>query len=193
VFTNPLRLISAGFKHDESADTSVEPAGETTEFPAPTTDADHLALGKLGESLASEFLEGSGYRLVMANFSSPVGRTLGGRAVSAEIDLVAYESATLCFIEVKTRRSDWFATPETNVDLRKQRQISRAATAYRRIFGLEECEYRFDVVSVIIPEMDFTIARPKIQLLRNFWTPEKFKKNEKFKKGRAAASYRPDR
>lgn len=193
MFKNPLRLIRAGFKDDEPAGTSVAPATGTTEFPPPTTDADHLALGKLGESLAAEFLEGSGYRLVMANFSSPVGRTLGGRAVSAEIDLVAYESATLCFIEVKTRRSDWFATPETNVDLRKQRQISRAATAYRRIFGLEGCEYRFDVVSVIIPELDFTIARPRIQLLRNFWTQEKFKGNEKFKKSRAATSYRPDR
>jgi putative endonuclease len=186
VFTNQLRLIRAKFKHDDSADTPAAPESETTDLPSPTTDADYIALGKLGETLAAEFLEGSSYRLVMANFSSPVGRSLGGRAVSAEIDLVAYESATLCFVEVKTRRSDWFATPETNVDLRKQRQISRAAAAYRRIFGVEGCEYRFDVVSVIIPETDFMIARPKIQLLRNFWTEEKFKNR------RALTSYQPD-
>jgi putative endonuclease len=187
VFSKPIQLIRAKFKHGDSVDAPGEPETETSDLTSPKTDAEHLALGKLGEALAAEFLEGSGYRIVMANFSSPVGRSLGGRAVSAEIDLVAYESATLCFIEVKTRRSDWFATPETNVDLRKQRQISRAAAAYRRIFGLEGCEYRFDVVSVIIPEMDFKIARPKVQLLRNFWTEEMFKKR------RALTSYQPDR
>jgi len=139
-------------------------------------DKDHLALGRLGEELAAEFLQASGFNLVAANYSVPVGRSPGGVAVSAEIDLVAYEETTLCFVEVKTRRSDWFATPEKNVDLRKQRQITRAALGYRRILGLGECEYRFDVVSVIIPELDFKVARPKIVLLRNFWTEEKFKK-----------------
>ena len=52
-------------------------------------EADHLALGRLGEALAAEFLEASGYRLVAANYSIPVGRTLGGVAVTAEIDVVA--------------------------------------------------------------------------------------------------------
>jgi putative endonuclease len=144
--------------------------------PGIDSDIDHLALGRMGEELAAEFLQASGFNLVAANYAVPVGRSPGGVAISAEIDLVAYEETTLCFIEVKTRRSDWFATPEKNVDLRKQRQITRAALGYRRILGLGESEYRFDVVSVIIPELDFKIARPKIALLRNFWTEEKFKK-----------------
>jgi putative endonuclease len=144
--------------------------------PNTESDKDHLALGRLGEELAAEFLQASGFNLVAANYAVPVGRSPGGVSISAEIDLVAYEETTLCFVEIKTRRSDWFATPEKNVDLRKQRQITRAALGYRRILGLVECEYRFDVVSVIVPELDFKIARPKIVLLRNFWTEEKFKK-----------------
>ena len=48
------------------------------------------------------------------------------RRDQCEIDLVAYEGETLCFVEVKSRASDWFAPPEANVDRRKQRQIARA-------------------------------------------------------------------
>lgn len=140
--------------------------------------APHLALGRRGELLAAEFLERAGYRLVAANFQLPVGRSLRGRLVHAEIDLVAYEGPTLCLIEVKTRASDWFAAPEANVGLRKQRQISRAARVYRRMFGLLGAPFRYDVVSVIAPPADEDGVMPpaRVQLLRNFWTDEKFRK-----------------
>ncbi len=124
-----------------------------------------------------EFLESSGYHLVASNFKLPVGRSLRGALVHAEIDCVAYEGATLCFVEVKTRRSDWFTTPESNVDLRKQRQITRAALVYRRLFGLMREPYRYDVVSIVLPFEDETRSQvPRIELLRNFWTDEKFRK-----------------
>ena len=140
--------------------------------------APHLALGRKGEGLAADFLRGLGYRLVGANFKLNVGRNLRGALVQAEIDLVAYEGATLCFVEVKTRASDWFAAPEANVDLRKQRQVTRAARAYRRTFGLMGAPCRFDVVSVIIPPAaeDGHAPPPRLTILRNFWTEEKFRK-----------------
>jgi Holliday junction resolvase-like predicted endonuclease len=98
--------------------------------------AAHLALGARGERLAADLLERAGYRLVAANFKLPVGRNLRGAVVQAEIDLVAYDGGTLCFVEVKTRRSDEFAAPEANVDLRKQRQITRARLPARLRFDL---------------------------------------------------------
>src|SRR6185295_14140818 len=104
------------------------------------------SLGQLGESYAAAYLDQLGYRLVAANFTLPVGRNLRGAVVNAEIDLIAYDQDTLCFIEVKTRTSDWFAPPQANVDLRKRRQLARAARAYRRLFDLEENPFRFDVV-----------------------------------------------
>jgi putative endonuclease len=140
--------------------------------------APHLALGQRGERLAAEHLERLGYALVASNFQLPVGRNLRGALVQAEIDLIAYEGTTLCFVEVKTRASDWFAVPEANVDLRKQRQITRAARVYRRMFGLTGEPYRYDVVSVILPpanESGITL-RPRLEVLRNFWTDEKFRK-----------------
>jgi putative endonuclease len=123
-----------------------------------------LELGKLGEAYAAAYLEQFGYRLVAANFTVPVGRNRRGAVVTSEIDLVAYDGDTLCFVEVKTRASDWFAPPQVNVDLRKRRQIARAARAYRHMLGIEDQPYRYDVLTVILDDA------PQIELLRNFWT-----------------------
>ena len=124
-----------------------------------------LELGKLGEAYAAAYLEQRGYRLVAANFTLPVGRNLRGAVVNNEIDIIAYDGETLCFVEVKTRASDWFAPPQVNVDLRKRRQVARAARAYRRMFELENESYRFDVVTVVLPE-DST---PQIELIKNYF------------------------
>ena len=136
--------------------------------------APHLELGRRGEELAAAFLMQQGYSIVAANFTLPVGRNLRGVIINAEIDLVAYEGTTLCFVEVKTRASDWFAPPQVNVDLRKRRQIARAARVYRRMLGLEECSYRYDVVNIVLPaESDSAL---QIDVLRNFWTEDSLRK-----------------
>ena len=145
-----------------------------------TTQTDTLALGQHGEEIAAEYLEAVGYSLVAANFTVPVGRNIRGALVQSEIDIVAYDGATLCFIEVKTRASDWFASPEANVDLRKQRQVARAARAYRRLFDLKGAPYRFDVVSVTVSPVDAPTRStpPRIELHKNFWRDDKFRKRE---------------
>jgi len=130
------------------------------------------SLGQLGESYAAAYVDQLGYRLVAANFTLPVGRNLRGAIINAEIDLIAYDGDTLCFIEVKTRSSDWFAPPEVNVDLRKRRQITRAARVYRQMLSVDNDPHRYDVVTVIIND-DST---PQIELLRNFWTEESLRK-----------------
>jgi putative endonuclease len=140
--------------------------------------APHLELGRRGEALAAELLLANGFELVAANFRVNVGRDRRGAAVQAEIDLVAYDGPVLCFVEVKTRRSDWFAAPEANVDLRKQRQVTRAARAYRRLLGLSGARHRYDVVSVLLPlpDAEGRAEAPRLELLRGFWTEEKFRK-----------------
>jgi Holliday junction resolvase-like predicted endonuclease len=103
---------------------------------------------------------------------------LGKRGEELAVEhVVAYDGPTLCFIEVKTRTSDEFASPQTNVDLRKRRQIARAARGYRRMLGLMGAAYRYDVVSVVLPSPGKQIAaQPRIELLKNFWTEEKLHK-----------------
>jgi len=128
--------------------------------------------GRAGEELAAEFLVKNGYRLVLANFKVPIGRNTKGVQVTGEIDLIALDDETLCFIEVKTRRSIDFASPLANVNLRKQRQITRTARVYRRIFGLQQSSYRFDVASVLLENA----SDPKIELIKGFWNEQKFRK-----------------
>ena len=141
--------------------------------------APHFELGRLGEALAIEHLERAGYRIVAANFRLPIGRNTRDVMVNAEIDVVAYDGPTLCFIEVKTRASDDFAPPQVNVDLRKRRQIARAARGYRRMFGLIDAPYRYDVVTVVsTSSAKQTDAEPRIELLKNFWRDEKLRKRK---------------
>ena len=129
-------------------------------------------MGEKGERLAADFLRRRGYRLVLANFKVPVGRNSKGVQVTGEIDLIALDDETLCFVEVKTRRSDEFTPVITNVDIRKQRQITRTAKVYLRIFAIHEMDYRFDVVTVLMPKHSATT----IELQRDFWSEAKFRK-----------------
>ena len=137
----------------------------------------HFELGRRGEALAIEHLERAGYRIVAANFSVPIGRNTRDVIVNAEIDVVAYEGPTLCFVEVKARTSDDFAPPQVNVDLRKRRQIARAARGYRKMFGLMNAPYRYDVVTIVLPSpAKPDDDQPRIELLKKFWTDEKLRK-----------------
>jgi putative endonuclease len=138
--------------------------------------APHFELGRRGETLATEHLEQAGYQIVAANFLLPVGRNRRDVVVNAELDIVAYDGPVLCFVEVKTRASDEFASPQVNVDLRKRRQISRAALAYRRMLGLRDVSYRYDVVTVVLADTE----RPRIQLIKNFWSDETLRRRTSY-------------
>ncbi|HEV8159795.1 MAG TPA: YraN family protein [Pyrinomonadaceae bacterium] len=129
-------------------------------------------IGQLGEELAARFLIKNGFRLVLSNFKVPVGRSWGGVSVSGEIDLIAFDEDVLCFVEVKTRSSEDFAAPLAAVDLRKQRQITRTARMYRKIFRLDWVKFRYDVVSIVLNEN----AKPKIEIFKGFWNENKFRK-----------------
>ena len=133
-------------------------------------------VGQIGEELATHFLERKGYRLVLANYKVPIGRNRLGATVTGEIDLIALFEDVLCFVEVKTRSSDEFASPLAAVDLRKQRQIIRTAKVYRKIFRLNTIKFRYDVVSIVLG----TDSRPKIELFKGFWTEDKFRKKSWF-------------
>lgn len=96
------------------------------------------ALGKQGEEIAIKFLKSKGYKIVETNF-----RIRGG-----EIDIVAIDKDTLVYVEVKTRTSDFFGTPEESVTPYKIRYLERTAKFYRNSrMNLPELE-RIDVISI---------------------------------------------
>jgi putative endonuclease len=128
--------------------------------------AAHLELGRFGEQIAADFLRNQGYRIVAMNFITRLGRNhQTNRPLSGEIDIIAYEGALLCFIEVKTRRSAEFALPEEAVDNDKQQQLRRTAARYQRLYGVAGAPVRFDVVAVILPAR----GRATIRLTRGFF------------------------
>ncbi|HZF39455.1 MAG TPA: YraN family protein [Blastocatellia bacterium] len=146
----------------------------------------HLALGEYGERLVAEYLKRQGYRIVAANFIAPIAHGKDGRQITSEIDIIAYDESarpfTLAFIEVKTRSSDEIAAPETAVDIRKQRQIIRAARAYRRITEVSEEPYRYDVASVVVKPG----GAPNVTLRRGYFSEQRFSRLQHLKFQRLA-------
>ena len=142
------------------------------------TRAGHLELGERGERAALEYLEEyEGYEIVATNFRVPLGRGLRGHKLTAEIDIVAYDHGTLAFVEVKTRISDEMFAPAHAVDLRKQRQIARAARRYRQLMSVRDEPYRYDVVTVV-PDG----RKNRIELLRAYFDDSIFRRSRDFRR-----------
>lgn len=78
-----------------------------------------MARGRHGEDLAHRFLRRQGYTIVARNFRPRNG--------AGEIDLVAWESDYLVFVEVKARATDQFGTPDRAVDSEKRASGARRA------------------------------------------------------------------
>ncbi|WP_026487242.1 YraN family protein [Caldanaerobius polysaccharolyticus] len=95
-------------------------------------------IGCLGERIAESYLVQMGYTILERNF-----RQRGG-----EIDIVAQDDGTICFIEVKTRTGDAFGAPSEAVDIRKRAKISHMAMAYLYKNKLHNRPCRFDVVEI---------------------------------------------
>jgi putative endonuclease len=134
--------------------------------------ADSSLIGQRGEELAARFLLRNGFRLVLANYKVPVGRNNRGATVTGEIDLIALDGETLCFVEVKTRTSAELYSPLSAIDLRKQRQIIRTARVYRKVFGLRAMPFRYDAVAIVLGDEN----KPQIEIFKNFWSESKFRK-----------------
>ena len=101
----------------------------------------HLRTGVRGEEEAYFYLRRQGYVIIARNYRTPRSRS--------ELDIVAWDGDTLCFIEVKTRTSHSYRPAEMAVDYDKQCDLSRVARAFmRKISG--QPSIRFDVLSVYL-------------------------------------------
>jgi putative endonuclease len=93
--------------------------------------------GRSAEDDAERWLRRQGYRIVERNHVNKGG----------EIDLVAIEGDTLCFVEIKARGGPGFGSGLAAVDARKQRRLARAAALYLAAGG-EQRPCRFDVLAM---------------------------------------------
>jgi len=114
----------------------------------------HLHTGRRGEEAAYFYLRKHGYVMIARNYRSPRSRS--------ELDLVGWDGATLCFIEVKTRTTRNIMPAEFAVDAEKQRDLSHVAREFLRKVK-NDAPFRFDIVSVYFePGLE-----PDIELFRN--------------------------
>ncbi|PWJ41022.1 YraN family protein [Sediminitomix flava] len=98
----------------------------------------HLQKGKKGELIAREYLTEKGYEILAQNY----------RYKRSEVDIIAFKSPFLVFIEVKYRSSDRFGFPEAAVSSHKEKMLKQAAEFYLENFE-KEAFLRFDIVAIL--------------------------------------------
>ena len=118
-------------------------------------------IGDRGETLAAQYLEDAGYRIMDRNY----------RYERAEVDLVCFDPTgaqrgEIVFIEVKTRSGLGYGAPEEAVTDEKQERIAHASQAYLYERHLEGAPARFDVISILLNQGE----APHIKHFKNaFW------------------------
>ncbi|MBV9438139.1 MAG: YraN family protein [Acidobacteria bacterium] len=120
--------------------------------------AAHLAAGARGEDEAFFYLRKLGFTVIARDFRSP--RRPG------DIDLIAIEKNTLCFVEVKTRSRRDYLPAETAVDEQKRKTLSALAREYLRQYAQAQGKspaFRFDVISIYLESN----GQPDITLFRD--------------------------
>ncbi|MEI7741824.1 MAG: YraN family protein [bacterium] len=105
--------------------------------------------GNAGEDLAARYLADSGFRIIARQWKNQIG----------EIDLVAEFGGELIFIEVKSRSSDKYGTPEEAVHAGKLAKLQMLAESYCQVSNWNG-RYRIDVIAI-----EFGL-RPKIRHLK---------------------------
>lgn len=102
--------------------------------------------GKLGEDIATAYLEKHGYAIVERN----------DRLHHWEVDIIALKDGVLHFVEVKSRMSESFQSAEAAVDARKARRIMTVADRYIKSHKRTE-PAQIDIIAVVKNGDSFTI------------------------------------
>ncbi len=110
--------------------------------------------GILGEKIASQFLRKRGYRIKEANYRCPEG----------EVDLVAEHKDCLVFVEVRTKRSLAFGTPEESITASKKERLKKVAAYYQQTHDALPQQCRIDVVAI---ELDRKGRPSRVELIEN--------------------------
>ena len=106
----------------------------------PSRDLERIDVGRIGEQIARHHLQGKGYRIVDANYQCRWG----------EVDLIALDGPVWVFVEVRTRRSVAYGSPEESVTPAKGRRLTLTAQDFlrRRVADSSNLEWRIDLVAI---------------------------------------------
>jgi putative endonuclease len=110
--------------------------------------------GILGEELANHFLIERGYSIVEKNYRTREG----------EIDIITTKDGFLVFVEVRTKRSSLFGTPEESITAKKMEHLRAAANKYRDTHENLPSSWRIDVVCI---ELNALGQAKRIEIIEN--------------------------
>jgi len=110
--------------------------------------------GALGERLACDFLGKNGYDILETNY----------RCRDGEIDIIAKQGDTLVFVEVRTKKSRQFGTPEESITPTKMERLRTVAAHYGQNHDNLPTNWRIDVVAI---QMDTRGRVSRIELIEN--------------------------
>lgn len=133
---------------------------------SPRKEVFRFGLGDRGEIQAWGFLIKQGYKIIEKNYRCKIG----------EIDVICKKDGRLVFVEVKTRRSSRFGSPEEAVSKQKQNKIARVAEWYLRENKLSGVKTGFAVVAV----KRYGAAGPEIRLIENAFLLESAENENRF-------------
>lgn len=111
-------------------------------------------LGRRGEQVAAAYLQRLGYTILERNWRCPLG----------EVDIVARDGDCLVFVEVRAWRPGQYGTPEASITPRKQSKMLEVAQSYLQAAGLDDVDWRIDVVAI---EMDRVARVKRLNHIRN--------------------------
>ncbi len=113
--------------------------------------------GRMGEQLALGFLKKKGYTIIDTNYRCHYG----------EIDIVARQKDCMVYVEVRTKSSLEFGTPEESISYTKAQHMERSAEYYQLHHrGLPE-DWRVDLVAI---ELDSQNRIKRIEQIENALT-----------------------
>ena len=110
--------------------------------------------GIRGEKLAKDFLKKRGYRILETNYRCPEG----------EIDIIARHKDSLVFIEVRTKKSLEFGSPEESITPAKRERLRTIASRYQQTHNDLPPLWRIDVVAVELNQKGKPL---RIELIEN--------------------------
>lgn len=99
----------------------------------------HNDLGKKGEEVAVNYLQQKGYKILKRNY----------RYLKAEVDIIAKLEGLIIAVEVKTRTTDYFGSPQSFINKKKVQLLTNAMDRFIKDNNFD-AEVRFDIIAVLV-------------------------------------------
>ena len=107
----------------------------------------NLYKGTVYETISIKYLKKNGFKILERNF----------RAVTGEIDIIAFKNDVYHIVEVKGKENLSFGYPREMINNEKIRKIKNTTKCYflQKRKNIDECYVCFDVIEIVGDNLEF--------------------------------------